>query len=138
MHTQNKPTKNRRSGILKMAVGALMFLFLGLIAVASMLNAVENGGVYFIWWGPMVVGAYLFYKGLRQFVRGDSQPRKIISPTPAQPSSLKQPIAVAIPANVLPVNLAIKPQKYCSSCGSLLSSNAKFCNKCGKSSLSKQ
>ncbi len=68
MSGQSKSTNNRRSGSIKMAFGAIMFLFLGIIAVASMANAVENGGYYFIWYGPLIGGVYLFYMGIRQFV----------------------------------------------------------------------
>jgi hypothetical protein len=122
---------NKQSGLVKMAIGAAVFLFLGFIAVASLASAAESGGYYFIWYGPMIGGVYLFYRGLRQFFKSDDPPKRTlnITPLPTKPVELTQPQMLT------PNQVGAKDSnnfKYCGFCGSQITQKAKFCNKCGK------
>jgi hypothetical protein len=107
-----------------MILGAILALFFTWVAIASFLNAVNNGGTYFIWWGVVLLGAYIFYKGLREFSEGNNS---VAVKEAAQP---KQAIIITAPfsAAVVPE----KPNNFCGYCGSSLEPGAKYCKQCGR------
>jgi hypothetical protein len=120
---------NRQSGVAKMALGAFIFFIFGAIAVASVASAMENGGVYFIWYGPVIGGVYIFYKGLRQFLKGNDNSRTALNQIPSLTS---YPITFSANATAPEAGVTKIESKFCIYCGSRLKENAKFCGKCGK------
>jgi hypothetical protein len=58
--------KNRQSGINNMIFGVLLVV-LGIgISVASYDSVSESGGQYFVLFGPVIAGIWLFFKGVSQ------------------------------------------------------------------------
>ena len=105
-----------------MIIGAFLALFFIWVALASFVSAINNGGTYFIWWGAVLLGAYIFYKGMRQFSEGNNS---VVVKEEAQP---KQAIIITAPFSgaVVPQ----KPNTFCEYCGASIEPSAKYCKQC--------
>jgi hypothetical protein len=109
-------------GFIKMLLGAVVALFFTWVAIASFVNAVNNGGTFLIWWGAVFLGVYLFSKGLREFSDKSDAVKKAAQP--------KQAIIITAP-----ISAAVIPEKLnniCGYCGASLEKGAKYCKQCGR------
>ncbi|HEX2069743.1 MAG TPA: DUF2510 domain-containing protein [Actinomycetota bacterium] len=59
----------RTSGIRRAWIGVLLIVAAGLISVVTFTRAQEEGGRYFVFFGPVIFGIFLLASGLRDVAR---------------------------------------------------------------------
>jgi uncharacterized protein YjbI with pentapeptide repeats len=59
----------RTSGIRRALIGGLLIVVAGVISLVTFTNAQEEGGRYFVFFGPVIFGIFLLVSGLRDVAR---------------------------------------------------------------------
>jgi hypothetical protein len=106
--------------------GLLIFIVGLVVTVGSYSNAEQSGGTYFLWWGPMLWGAWLVVRGLIDVISGQG---KTTVPAPSVTSGIAPaPPSVPAPGPAAP---AAPAMTICPHCGGQTRADLYNCEYCG-------
>jgi hypothetical protein len=121
---QNAGKANKLVGGSAVGVGIIIFTIGLVVTMVTYSNAESTGGTYFLWWGPMLWGAWLVIRGLYDIVTG--QTKTTAPPVPSAPSPIPRPAPASSPPR-----LATAGRTTCRHCGGQTRADLGNCEYCG-------